>query len=204
MKIDWKSDQPTDEAAAKKATGKSLGEWFAILDKFGGPAKGRREIGQFLLTEHKMDPWWTTTINIEYEAAHGLREKDGRAKGYMICATKAIKAEPEACYAAFASAKALDAWLGPGHKLDFKDGGELRNADGNHASIKKITPGKTIKLIWLAAGEAVDTPIEVKFQGAAGKTTVMITHDRLQTRAAADGMRRAWGEALDRLKAVLA
>ena len=42
--------------------------------------------------------------------------------------------------------------------------------------------------------------MEIKLQPAAGRTTVMVTHDRLQTREEADGLRAAWGEALDRLK----
>jgi Activator of Hsp90 ATPase homolog 1-like protein. len=42
--------------------------------------------------------------------------------------------------------------------------------------------------------------VEIKFQPAPGKTTVMVTHDRLQTREEADGLRAAWGEALERLK----
>ncbi|MCB1554533.1 MAG: SRPBCC domain-containing protein [Xanthomonadales bacterium] len=203
MKIELNAEQAYDEKSAKKATGRSLGEWFALLDAFGGPAKGRREIGQLLHNEHKVPPWWSSTITGLYEAAHGLREKDGRLKGYTICATKSIKADPATCYAAFTSAKALDGWFGAKHNLDFKDGGSLSNGDGNAATIKKINPAKTIKLVWTQKGHAEDTPVEVKFAPAGAKTTVMITHDRLQTREDADGMRAAWGAALDRLKQVI-
>lgn len=203
MKIDRRSDKPVTDAACKADTGKSLLQWFEVLDAFGGPDKGRRELGNHLYETHKVDPWWSTTINIGYEAAHGLKEKDGRSKGYTICATKSIKAAPDACYAEFANANALDAWFGSKNTLDFKDGGSLANADGNRATIKKISPGKAIKLIWQQADAATDTPVEIKFQPSGAKTTVMITHDRLQTREDADGLRRAWGEALDRLKARL-
>ncbi len=65
-----------------------------------------------------------------------------------------------------------------------------------------MTPGKTIRLVWKDPS-APGTPVEVKFQPATGKTTVMITHDRLQTREEADGLRAAWGEALGRLKALV-
>jgi len=198
MKIELRSDKPLD--AIKAETGRSLDEWFALLDAFGGPGKGRREIGSHLNDTHKIDPWWIATLNIEYEAHHGLREKDGKPKGYMVCATKSIKAPAPACFEAFASAEALDGWLGSAHVLDFRDGGELRNADGNLATLRKINPGKTIKLVWQQADAAPDTPVEVKFQPVGAKTTVMVTHDRLQTRAEADGLRRAWGGALDRLK----
>lgn len=203
MKIDLRSDKPLDDASAQADTGRTLREWFALLDAFGGPGQGRRAIGNHLYDTYKLDPWWIATLNIQYEAAHGLREKDGRTKGYSICATKSIKAGPQPCFDAFASADALDRWLGPGHTLGFKDGGVLANGDGNAAAIRTIKPGKAIKLTWQQADAAPDTPVEIKFQPAGAKTTVMIVHDRLQSRAEADGFRRAWGESLERLKAVL-
>lgn len=201
MRIECRTDHAMDTIAT--ATGKSLAQWFGEIDAWGGAALGRREIGQRLIEGHKLDPWWSATINVEYESAQGLKEKDGRAKGYTICATKSIKAAPDACYAEFVSAAALNRWLGPGHELVFADGGTLRNGDGNQALIKKLSPGKTIKLIWQQSDAAPDTPVEIKFAPAGAKTTVMITHERLQNRADADGLRRAWGEALDRLKQVI-
>lgn len=201
MKIELRSDKPLD--AIHSETGRSLDEWFALLDAFGGPGKGRREIGNHLLATYRIDPWWVATLNIEYEAHHGLREKDGKPKGYMVCATKSIKAPAQACFDAFASAQALDGWLGSGHVLDFREGGQLRNGDGNLATLRRINPGKTIKLVWQQADAAAGTPVEVKFEPVGAKTTVMVTHDRLQTRADADGLRRAWGGALDRLKGQL-
>jgi uncharacterized protein YndB with AHSA1/START domain len=204
MKIELRSDRTIDDATCKADTGKTMSEWFKLMDAHGGLAKGRRELGNGLLQgEHKVDPWWATTLNSEYEAKHGAKEKDGRAKGYMVCATKSIKAAPEACYAAFKDAKALDRWLGPKHEYAMKEGATLANADGNRATVRKFTPGKAIKLDWTQPDAAPDTPVEVLFQAAGAKTTVMVKHDRLQTRADADGLRRAWGEALDRLKAVV-
>lgn len=201
MRIELRPDHAIDTAVA--ATGKSLSQWFAEIDAWGGAALGRRDIGQRLLDGYKLDPWWIATLNIEYEAVKGIVEKDGRAKGYTICATKSLKAAPDACYDAFASAAALDRWLGPGHALEFRDGGALRNGDGNQALIRKLSPAKTIKLVWQQPDAAPDTPVEVKFAPAGAKTTVMVTHERLQNRADADGLRRAWGEALERLKAVI-
>ena len=204
MKIELRSDRTIDDATCKADTGKTMGEWFKLMDAHGGLAKGRRELGNGLLQgEHKVDPWWATTLNSEYEARHGAKEKDGRAKGYMICPTKSVKASPQACYAAFKDAGALDRWLGPKHQFALQEGGTLANADGNRAVVKKITPDKAIRLDWTQPGAGENTPVEVKFQPAGAKTTVMVAHDRLQTRAEADGLRRAWGEALDRLKSVL-
>jgi uncharacterized protein YndB with AHSA1/START domain len=125
---------------------------------------------------------------------------DGKPKGYMICPTKSIKASPKDCFAAFADPKALNAWFGPKHDVDLRDGGYWRNGDGNSATLKKVNPGKNIRLVAEDPGLTLPTPVEIKFTPNGKNCTVMIAIERLQTRAEADGYRRAWSAALDRLK----
>jgi uncharacterized protein YndB with AHSA1/START domain len=199
MKVTLRSEKVVSDENVKKETGKSFAEWWTVLDAFGGPAKGRREIGNHLYGELKVDPWWSATLQVEYERHKGVVEKDGRGKGYTICATKSVKAPPGKCWEALATGVALDAWFGPKNELDLRAGGSLSNGDGNTADVKGVTPGKTIRLVWKDAS-APGTPVEVKLQPAGAKTTVMVTHDRLQTREEADGLRAAWGEALERMK----
>ena len=149
-----------------------------------------------------MDAWWTGTIVVEYEKARKVHEKDGRPKGYNICATKAVAARPAQVFDAFTDAARLSKWFGPGTKGDFKEGGTFQNADGNRGAIKKINPGKGLRFTWEGAphdGELV----EVKLAPAGAKCSIVVNHDRIQTREAADGLRAAWGQALDTLKAQL-
>jgi uncharacterized protein YndB with AHSA1/START domain len=193
MKVERKADHAVSESSCKSATGKSLADWFKALDKHGGVALGRRSLGQWLMKEQKVDPWWSATIVSEYEIARGDFASDGKPRGYSICPTKSIKASAKDCYAAFATAKALDAWFGPKHDLDLRDG----------AAIRKVNPGKNIRLIAEDEGLTLPTSVEIKFEDKGEKCTVMVSIERLQTRAEADGYRRAWGEALDRLKAHL-
>ena len=185
----------------KSATGKSLAEWFKALDKHGGVALGRRNLSKWIEHEHQVELWWATTITNEYEIARGDLARDGKPKGYSICPTKSIKASPKDCYAAFATAKALDGWFGPKHEVDMRDGGQWRNGDGNRATIKKVNAGRNITLLAEDEGLTLPAPVEIKFTPNGANCTVMISVERLQTRAEADGYRRAWGEALDRLKA---
>jgi uncharacterized protein YndB with AHSA1/START domain len=201
MKVQRKADHAVGEDSARAATGKSLSDWFKAIDARGGTRLGRRETGNWMVAELKLDPWWATTINHEYEIVRGVREKDGLPKGYTVCATKSLKVDPHAAYTAFASAKALDAWFGGKHVLELREGGRLANADGNRATVRKFTPDKVIRLLWEDEGLTMPTPVEIKFAPAGAKTTVMVTIDRLQNRAEADGYRKAWGEALERLKA---
>ena len=203
MKVERKAERAVSDPTCKAATGRTLTEWHAAIDARGGLSLGRRELGNWLVGELGLDPWWSSTIAHEYELARGAVEKDGKPKGYTICATRTIKTDPVRCHEAFASNAALDAWFGPAHDLRLADGGHWRNGDGNTATVRKVSPGKSIRLLWQDPGLTMPTPVEIKFAPAGARTTVMVTIDRLQTRAEADGYRRAWGEALDRLKGIL-
>ena len=203
MKITLHADHDVNDTEAHKATGASLAEWFSRIDDNGGLALGRRGIGAWMYGELKIDMWWVTTIANEYERARGQLERDGKLTGYTICATKSIKADAHSCYAAFAEPAQLDRWFGPGNQIDLVPGGRWTNADGNAATIRKATPGKNVRMIWEDPELGMPTPLEVKFTPVADKCTVAVTIDRLQTRAAADGYRKAWGEALVRLKGML-
>jgi uncharacterized protein YndB with AHSA1/START domain len=203
MKVERKADHAVSETSCKSATGKTLAEWFKALDKQGGVALGRRALSKWVEHEHKVDLWWATTIVNEYEIARGDLAKDGKPKGYSICPTKSIKASPKDCFAAFATAKSLDAWFGPRHDVDMREGGHWRNADGNRATITKVNAGKNIRLIAEDAGLTHPTPVEIKFTPNGANCTVMVGIERLQTRAEADGYRHAWGNALAKLKAVI-
>jgi len=203
MKVERKADHAVSEASCKEATGKTIADWFKALDKHGGIELGRRELSKWMEHEHGLTTWWAATVTHEYEIARGDLAKDGKPKGFMICPTKSIKASPKDCYAAFANAKALDAWFGPKHDVDMRDGGHWRNGDGNRATIKKVNAGKNIRIIAEDPGLTLPTPVEIKFTPNGKNCTVMIAIERLQTRAEADGYRRAWGEALERLKAFI-
>jgi uncharacterized protein YndB with AHSA1/START domain len=203
MRVERKSDHAVSDAACKAATGKTLSDWFKALDKHGGVALGRRDLTTWVRDAHSVDPWWCSTIVNEYEIARGDLAKDGKPKGYSICPTKSIKASPQKCYDAFASAKALDTWFGPEHDVDLRDGGHWKNADGNRAAIKKVNAGKNIRFVAEDEGLTLPIPVEIKFTPNGKNCTVMISVDRLQTRAEADGYRRAWSDALDRLKSAV-
>lgn len=74
MKISLLAAQTVDDASAKAATGRTLGEWYALLNTSGGPDQGRRAIGNLLHKSHHVDPWRFATLNVGHEAAHGRRE----------------------------------------------------------------------------------------------------------------------------------
>jgi uncharacterized protein YndB with AHSA1/START domain len=188
----------------KARTGKTWDQWFKVIDDFGGAPKGRREIGAFLQDTHKLDAWASSTLNVEYEAARGVLEKDGRPKGYMICATKTIAVPADKAFDAWSAPKQWDRWLSKKAAFQFKEGERFTTDGGDAGEFKKIKPGKAIKFTWDNPKNAPGTVAEVTFPPkGADKCTVMVAHDRIQTRAEADALRESWGAALDRLKTVL-
>lgn len=148
MKINYQPDQPLTNDACKAATGKTIDEWYAILDGFDAIKKGRRDTTVFLRDDQKVDLWWCSTLAVEYETARGQKEKDGRGKGYFICSTKTIAATPEKVYNAWVDEALLSKWLGEGAKVDLVEGGSFETADGNRGEYKRIRENKDLRFIW--------------------------------------------------------
>lgn len=201
MKYKLESDHPVTNQAAKAATGKTLDQWFAELDKLNGLKQGRRAINNSLY-EQKVDPWWCTTIAVEYEKHHDARKKDGLYEGYFICSTKTIAAPVAEVYAAWTNNEKLSEWMGTSTRADVKDDGKYENKDGDRGTFLRVRPNKDLRLSFENPAFSAPTQIEVQFQDKGkGKTGVLVNHNRIQTRAEADGLRAAWADALNKLKA---
>lgn len=191
------------DADVKAATGKQWEDWFRALDDAGGPSPGRRAVTEQLMKEHGLVAWWAQTIAVEYERARAVHEKDGRPKGYAICVTKTIVAPPEKIFDAFGDAKTLSTWLGSGAAADFKEGGEFSNADGNRGRYTKVSRPKTLRFVWEDDEPSASSTVELKLTPNGAKCGLVLNHERIQTRAQADGLRAAWGAAIETLKKTL-
>ena len=126
--------------------------------------------------------------------------KDGRPKGYFICVTKTIAAPAEQVFDAFTDAKQLSAWLGSGASATFKDGGTFATADGNKGTYVKANRPRKLKFTWDDGDPAMVSQCELALTPKEDKTAFLLNHDRIPTRAMADGLRAAWARAVDRLK----
>ena len=200
MKSTFKSDHPVTNEAAKGATGKTLDQWFAELDKADGLKLGRREINNRLYAQ-KLDPWWCATIAVEYEKHHDLRKKDGLFEGYFICATKTIAVAPADVFKAWSSGTELSKWFGGATKADVKDGGSFQNKDGDKGTFLRVRENKDLRMTFETGGTSAPSQVDVQFQDKGkGKTGLLVNHSRIQTREEADGLRAAWAQALDQLK----
>jgi uncharacterized protein YndB with AHSA1/START domain len=200
MKYKLQSDQPVTNEASKKVTGKTLDQWYRELDGWDGLKKGRRLINNYL-AEQKVDPWWCTTIAVEYEKKNNLRKKDGLYEGYFVCSTKTISAPVEKVFEAWSDINMLSQWFGNNTKSDLRDGGVIETKDGENGNFSRVRKNKDIRLSLNGPGFSAPFQIDAQFQDKGkGKTGVLVNLTRLQTREEADAVRNAWAEALDNLK----
>lgn len=202
MKYKIASDHPVTNESAKSATGKALDQWFEELDRIDGLGKGRREINNYL-NEKKLDPWWCTTIAVEFEKHHNVRKKDGLFEGYFICSTKTIAAPVATVFDGWSSGALLSKWFGASVIVDLKDGGTIRSKDGDDGTISRVRKNKDLRLTLNHPDFSTPAQVDIQFQDKGkGKTGLLVNLSRIQTRAEADGIRNAWAEALSRLKTV--
>ena len=122
----------------------------------------------------------------------------------MICVTKTIASPVEKAYEAWATSEALNQWFSKKNNAEVSDGGRYSSADGDTGVFKRVRKNKDIRFTWENPAHSSPTLVDVVFQDKGkGKTGVMITHDRIQNREEADGLREGWASALGRLKALL-
>ena len=205
MQVEYKSDFPVTEAACKKGTGRTLKEWFAALDGRPDLNRKRREAVSWIydsLGAKSTEVWWPTTIWVEYERAHKVvHKKDGRAEGYNICSTKTIAAQVADVYAAWTDAGALAQWFGTKVQVDVTDGGKWADGDGNSGEYLRVRLNKDLRFTFHHADAEAPTLVDVMVADKGkGKTGLTLTHQRIQNRREADGLRHAWSQAFDRLK----
>ncbi|GIK31854.1 MAG: SRPBCC domain-containing protein [Armatimonadetes bacterium] len=193
------SDFPITDESCKASTGKSLADWYAILDAEDALAKGRRAAVQFLHEQTK-EPWWSTTLAVEYEKLRGVTKKDGLPEGYFICSTKTLGVPVDAAFRAWTDAQGWSEWLGKALSGEVAEGAAVEIVSGERLSFSRIRKNKDLRFTFECDGYSTPSQVEVQFQDKGGKTGLLVNHTRLQTRSDADSVRAAWSVALDSLK----
>jgi len=176
MTVELVSDQPVTDEACLAATGKTLAQWSAELS--GQTFKNRREATVWLWDQVGRSPqqaWWGITIFVEHERRTGKLQKDGRPEGYGICSTKTVKAPVAQVQEAL-----------------------VRAMDG--AEILRVRDGKDSRAKWTTPGIEGATEVDALLAVQGDKVGITLNHTRIQTREEADGLRRAWSEALAKVK----
>lgn len=85
-----------DDAAVVKATGKSLGAWYALLDERGARSLPHSAIARLLRDEHGVPGWWSQMVTVEYEKHIGRRETGQSQSGeYTASRSRTLPGSPD-------------------------------------------------------------------------------------------------------------
>ncbi|MCA9107547.1 MAG: SRPBCC domain-containing protein [Planctomycetales bacterium] len=204
MRLELKSDFPVTDAACRKETGKTMKAWFDEIGALVAGGQSRRDAIRWLYDASEKNAWWSTTLWVEYERKNGIVDKkDGHIEGYNICVTKTVAASVADVYAVFADAKAWKQWFGDDAQADVKEQGTFQDSAGHQGEFLRVRKDKDLRFTFSHPGTDYVTRVDVAVADKGkGKTGITLTHNRLQTREEADGLRAAWSEVLDRLKQI--
>ena len=162
---------------------------------------GRRACTQHIHSHHA-DPWWPTTIAVEYESFHDIKKKDGRPEGYTICVTKSIAAPVETVFSNWTNPAHFSLMFGDTGTQSVREQGVIVCKAGCKGTFTRIRPNKDLRFTWEHPGCTSLMLVDVQFQDNKGKCLMNVMTSRIQTRAESDGLRNAWSAALNRLKSI--
>lgn len=168
--------------AVQAKTGKTWPEWVAVLDKAGGQKMTHQQIVAYLHTEHGVGGWWQQMVTGGYEKAAKGRAKGEMPDGFQVSANKTIAASAAVLFKHWRTPKARTHWLA-----------------ADQLTITTTTPGKSIRAKWEQGGR-----VNVHFWPKdEAKTQVSIEHSQLKNAREAAKFKKFWGEALEKLKALI-
>lgn len=164
------------DAAVKAKTGRTWGQWFAVLDKAGAAKMTHKAIAELIATRHKIPGWWAQMVTIGYERARGLRKVNETLDGFRTSVSRTVDAGMEAAFGAWDNARTRAAFL--------KDA----------VTFSTRNPGKNLRFTWKMGR------VEVRFVvKGPKKTQVTVDHTGLKSAADVSRFKAQWTEAMDKL-----
>jgi uncharacterized protein YndB with AHSA1/START domain len=184
------ADQVTKAAgisseAAKAKTGKSLDEWFALLDKAGAAGWPHKDIAAHLHDACGCPGWWCQMIAVGYEQERGLRVKNqGCAGDFAANASKTIAVPVAKLYESWADPRMLASWLSDAAKI----------------TVRKANLNKSMRITWIDGQSSVEVYFWIK---GTAKSQVAVQHCKLASPKEVDVWKAYWAAALSKLQALL-
>ncbi len=169
--------------AVLKATGRAWEEWLKVLDAAGAKAMTHKDIAMMLSRKFSVSGWWTQMVSLGYEQARGLRKVYQKADGFSATASRTVGIPVDKLFAAWSEPRQRSRWL-PDAPLE----------------LRRSTDGKSMRLTWSPGNSSVVVAFSAK---GTGKSAVALEHGKLPSAKAVTAQKAYWGNALDRLKALL-
>lgn len=102
------------DAAVKAKTGKNWAGWFGVLDTAAAAELDHKVIVSILSERHGAPQWWRQMIAVEYERAHGLRDRHETDSSFSVSISKTVTTSLSDLYAATADVDKRKKWFPKG------------------------------------------------------------------------------------------
>lgn len=174
----------TDKAVLPQ-TGKTMEEWFAVLDKKNAFDISHKEI--FAMTGKikglmNLNEWNRNLFTTSYEWHKGIKERGEKGSGIEISVSKTVNVQVSILYDAFANESRRINWLK--EKL----------------SIRKLTENKSARVTWSDGKTSLS--IDFYDKGAV-KSQIVIQHLKIENAERAAELKAFWLQRVAALKAYL-
>lgn len=175
---------PTSDAAARKSTGRSWEDWFALLDDAGAKEWTHREIAVWIQEYHvEVSGWWAQNLTVGYERARGMREVHEKKDGFAASRSRTYPVDLHTLYHVWADDERRAEWLAE-PEITVRGGTRDRSLN-----LDRVADGSRIRAWFTAKGGT--------------KCSVSVQHERLRGPDAVTATKDFWAAALDRLGELL-
>ena len=180
------------DAKSREKTGHGLDHWFAVLDRFGGTAKGHTALARHLYDGHSVPGWHSQGITVAYERARGARAVNQRCDGeYEVSVSKVVNASTADVIKALTDARVRRRWTAAVEAPLVK---ALRAALTSAASKGVVVRGDGQARYRYKWGT---TTVQMYLMPkAGGKVSLVVTNSKLADGAMVDARRAQWRAAL--------
>ena len=173
----------SDESISAK-TGRNWEQWVRELDSHGGEQLAHKDIAALVHGGYGVEGWWSQTVTVGYERIKGLRDRGQRRGGaFEAGKSKTYNVPVDVLFQAWSDEAIRRRWL--------KDEGVTVRTETAPRTMRLGWPDGSIVALWF-------------LDKGAGKSSVALAHQKLESRAASDRAKREWSERLDALGEVLA
>ena len=174
----------TDKVVVAK-TGKTMAEWFVILDEQGGKQLDAHGIYALVTTIDGLKPlgeWNCGLLSTSYQWDRGLRQRGEKADGFEISVSKTIGVDVAMLYAA---------WLDDGLRAKWLP---------DNVTITKSTENKSVRVLWSDGATRLSVDLYPKGED---KSQMVVQHLKIPDSEMAAAMKEYWAERLNELKSTL-
>jgi uncharacterized protein YndB with AHSA1/START domain len=182
--------------SVQKATGKTLEEWYKIIDREGGKKMTHREIARMLYDKKYIKSgWWCQMVTVQYEYTTNRRVIGKTADvGFEIGVTKTFPVSPKEAWELLTSEKGAEIWLGRVKGIGFRVKEKFQTEEGIEGEIRTLDRGRKLRL------KLGTTTVQLYVLPTGEKTSIHFHQEKLKSMKEREAQRKHWQNILTGLE----